>query len=111
MFATNFTVTDTHLTYLRGRENLTEFKQTKTVGAGGKSDNSMANYFCSTCGTLMNRVGSGFPGMNFLRLGTVDDFRLMETKLKPMVEQFVECRVSWLPGVEGVKQVQGLAAP
>jgi hypothetical protein len=109
MFASNFTVTDTHLKYLRGRENLKEFKQSKTIGVGGKSDNTMANYFCSTCGTLMNRVSSGFPGMNFLRLGTVDDFSLMETKLKPRVEQFIESRVSWLPGVEGVKQVEGLA--
>jgi hypothetical protein len=41
-----------------------------------------------------------------LRIGTVDDFNLHETKLKPQVEQFVESRVEWLHGLEGIKQVE-----
>ncbi|KAJ7472209.1 Mss4-like protein [Mycena latifolia] len=77
MFASNFTVADTHLTHLRGRENLTAFSH------------------------------SGFPGMSILRIGTIDDFYLHETKLKPQVEQFIENRVGWLHGAEGVKQVEG----
>ncbi|KAF7354780.1 putative glutathione-dependent formaldehyde-activating gfa [Mycena sanguinolenta] len=101
MFASNFTVLDTHLTHLRGRENLTSFSQSHTIASG----NTMTNYFCSTCGTLMYRVSSGFPGTSVLRLGTVDDFHLHETKLKPRVEQFTENRVAWLHGAEGVKQV------
>ena len=37
--------------------------------------------------------------------------RLMETKLKPTLEQFTKTRVSWLgkglEGVEGVRQTDG----
>ena len=55
----------------------------------------------------MYRVGSGFPGKSILRIGTIDDFHLHETKLKPRVEQFVKDRVGWLGGVEGAKQVEG----
>ena len=71
----------------------------------------MTNYFCDTCGTLMYRVSTGFPGHSALRLGTVDDFALHETKLKPGVEQYVKDRVAWLGGAEGVRQVQGSAYP
>ncbi|KAF8202740.1 Mss4-like protein [Mycena galopus ATCC 62051] len=103
MFASNFTIADTHLTHLRGRENLTTFSQSRTVASG----NTMTNHFCATCGTLMYRVSSGSPGQSILRIGTVDDFHLHETKLKPPVEQFIGTRVGWLHGVEGVKQVEG----
>ncbi|KAJ7472199.1 Mss4-like protein, partial [Mycena latifolia] len=102
MFASNFTVADTHLTHLRGRDNLASFSQSRTIATG----NTMTNYFCSTCGTLMYRVSSGFPGMSILRIGTIDDFHLHETKLKSQAEQFVENRVGWLHGAEGVKQVE-----
>ena len=57
----------------------------------------------------MYRVGAGFPGHSILRIGTVDDFNLHETKLRPRVEQFTKDRVDWLPGLEGVKQVEGSA--
>ncbi|KAJ6492341.1 Mss4-like protein [Mycena sanguinolenta] len=79
MFASNFVVLDTHLTHLRGRYNLTAFAQSRD-----------RNYFSSTCGTLMYRVSSGSPGKSILRVGTIDDFHLHETKLKPEVEQFTE---------------------
>jgi hypothetical protein len=109
MFATNFTILDSHLKHVRGRENLKTFKQSKTVAVKEtpESDNSMTNYFCSTCGGLMYRVGGAFPGMSILRVGTVDDFSLHETKLKPTMEQFTKDRVSWCPGIEGVKQFEG----
>jgi len=55
----------------------------------------------------MYRVGARFPGMSILRIGTVDDFNLMETKLKPTAEQYVENRVAWLKPAEGVKQYVG----
>lgn len=55
----------------------------------------------------MYRRGTGFPGMSILRIGTVDDFNLMDTKLKPRVEQFVKDRVSWTSGVAGALQDQG----
>ena len=55
----------------------------------------------------MYRVSSGFPGYSILRIGTVDDFSLHDTALKPTVEQFIEHRVAWKPPMEGVKQVKG----
>lgn len=57
----------------------------------------------------MWRESSGFPDVKFMRIGTVDDFHLHETKLRPQVEQFVESRVGWLEPIEGVKQVHGLS--
>jgi hypothetical protein len=56
------------------------------------------------------RVGAAFPNCSILRLGTVDDFNLVETKLKPTKELFVKDRVSWFKGVEGneVKRLQSM---
>ncbi|KZV74692.1 hypothetical protein PENSPDRAFT_732085 [Peniophora sp. CONT] len=103
MFASNFVVLDTHLVHLRGEDNLTQFGQSKTVATGNK----MTNFFCKTCGTLMYRVGAGFPGMKIMRIGTVDDFNLHATILKPKVEQFVKDRAEWVGGGQGIKQVAG----
>ncbi|SPO06813.1 uncharacterized protein DNG_09507 [Cephalotrichum gorgonifer] len=105
MFASNFVILDTHLKHLRGRENLTAYGQSATIGSG----ENMTNYFCSTCGSLMYRVGTKFPGASILRIGTVDDFNLAETALKPRVEQYIQDRVAWLGCAEGVKQVEGMA--
>lgn len=105
MFASNFTIQDTHLKWIRGQEELKEFSQSKTIG----THNSMTNVFCSNCGGLMWRYSSGYPGYLFLRIGTVDDFKLHETKLRPQVEQFVENRVAWLEPIKGVKQGHGMA--
>jgi hypothetical protein len=108
MFASNFTVADENIKWLRGRENLKTFSQKKTIGSG----KAMTNFFCITCGTLMNRVGDAFPGLNFLRIGTVDDFSLHETMLKPQIEQFTKDRVGWLhgPDVGGIQRSEGMAA-
>ncbi|KAK2800431.1 hypothetical protein FQN51_006157 [Onygenales sp. PD_10] len=103
MFASNFLVANTHLRHLRGREKLTKFGQSQTIASG----NVMTNYFCSVCGSLMYRVTAAHPDMSVLRIGTVDDFHLHETKLRPQVEQFVKDRVSWLKGIEGVEEVEG----
>ncbi len=100
MFASNFTVDDKYLKHLRGRENMTQWTQKKTIASG----NSMTNHFCTTCGTLMYRVSSGWVGKSILRIGTVDDFHVQETKLKPTAEQFVLTRLSWLPGIPEIKQ-------
>ena len=106
MFASNFTVLDTHLTHIRGRDNLTAYGQSRTIASGKR----MTNHFCSTCGTLMYRVGEAFPGKSILRIGTVDDFHLHETKLKPMAELFVKNRVCWLNSVEGIPQFEAQSA-
>ncbi|KAF5489148.1 hypothetical protein CGCS363_v012681 [Colletotrichum siamense] len=107
MFCSNFTVADTHLRHLRGKETLKSFTQSKTIATG----NDMANHFCGNCGTLLYRVSSGLPGMSILRLGTVDDFSLVEKKLKPQVEQFIDTRASWLRPVDGVKQMKEMHTP
>ncbi|KAL0580648.1 hypothetical protein V5O48_001378 [Marasmius crinis-equi] len=104
MFASNFTIADTHLKHLRGRDNLKTFGQSHSVARG----HNMTNYFCSTCGTLMYRVGTGFPGQSILRIGTVDDFNLHETKLKPQAEIFTENRVGWFGGVDGARKFEGM---
>jgi hypothetical protein len=103
MFATNFVVKDSHLKYARGEDNLQQWSQSHSVATA----NTMTNSFCKTCGSLLYRRGTGFPNMTIMRVGTIDDFSLMETKLKPRVEQFTKDRVSWLKGAEGVKQVEG----
>ncbi|PMD42700.1 hypothetical protein L207DRAFT_510922 [Hyaloscypha variabilis F] len=100
MFASNFSILDTHLTHIRGRDNLTSYAQSQTITSG----KVMTNYFCSTCGTLMYRVG--IKGASILRLGTVDDFNLHESKLKPKREIFVKDRVGWVSPIEGAEQFE-----
>lgn len=54
----------------------------------------------------MYRVGEAFPDRSILRIGTVDDFHLHETKLKPRREIFTKDRVCWLSEVEGIQQLE-----
>lgn len=105
MFASNFVVNESAVKHIRGKEKLSKFGQSKTIITG----NHMENNFCSGCGTLMYRIGTGFPGKLIMRIGTVDDFTLQETKLKPRLEMFTKDRVSWLPGATDIKQVEGYA--
>lgn len=104
MFASNFIVNDSAMKHIRGKDKLSNYSQSKTIASG----NTMTNHFCSVCGTLMYRVSSGFPGMSITRIGTVDDFSLHDTKLKPRHEVFCKDRVSWLTGAKGIKQEDGL---
>jgi hypothetical protein len=105
MFASNFSIADTHLIHERGESNLKQYSTTKSIASGQK----MTNYFCNTCGSLMYRVGERFPGWRILRLGTVDDVELVEGVMRPRYEQFVERRVGWLDGPkgDGVKRFEG----
>ena len=105
-YATNFMVKDSYMKYIRGKENLKMFgPQSKTIATG----NTMSNHFCSTCGALMFRVSSGFPGISIMRVGSIDDFHLQETKIRPRIEQFIKYRLSWLPGVEKTMKFDGHA--
>lgn len=67
----------------------------------------MDSYFCKTCGSLMYRISSGFPGTAIMRLGAVDDFSLYDGALKPQLEQFGKDRVAWAKPAENVKQEDG----
>lgn len=103
MFASNFIIRDTFLNYVRGEDKITKFGQSKTIATG----NTMTNYFCSICGSLMYRISSGSPGYVVMRIGQVDDFELHETALKPRIEQFTKDRVGWFKGAEGAEQHEG----
>ena len=46
--------------------------------------------------------------MSILRIGTVDDFNLAETKLRPSIEQFLKYRVGWFTGVDGAEKHEGM---
>lgn len=100
MFASNFIVETSSAKHLRGEDKLTRWSTDKTIASG----HTMTNSFCSVCGTLMYRVSSGFDDKLIMRIGTVDDFNLQATKLKPRIEQFVKDRVPWLDGGKGVEQ-------
>ncbi|KAK5126730.1 hypothetical protein LTR85_009664 [Meristemomyces frigidus] len=101
--ASNFIVNDSALKHERGEEKLSKFAQSFTIESG----RTMENSFCSNCGTLMYRRSSGFPGKSILRIGTVDDFHLHETKLKPQIEQFTKDRVAWLEPAKDIAQDSG----
>lgn len=89
MFASNFIVKNDALTHERGQEKLTKFVKEEGIWSGG----TMASHFCSVCGSLMYRIGSSYPGVTILRLGQVDDLGLVETTLRPSVEQYGKDRV------------------
>jgi hypothetical protein len=117
-----------HFDHLRGEDKLTRFTISSTTTTG----ESVTNFFCEagppchhigscgqrsldlfahlqTCGSLMYRTGSGFPGTVSLGAGTVDDFELVEHVLKPKVEHYVRTRPAWVSAAEGIRQVEGNA--
>ena len=100
MFASNLTVLASETKHVRGRDKLTKFAQSKTIESG----NTMENHFCSVCGTLMYRISSGWPELLITRIGTVDDYDLHESVLKPRIEIYTKDRVCWLGGADGAVQ-------
>jgi len=103
MFATNFCIKDRTVKHISGQSNLTKYERKHGIATGDQMD----SYFCKTCGSLMYRISSGFPGVYIMRLGQVDDFSLHDTVLKPDVEHYVKNRVAWAKPAEGVKQEMG----
>ncbi len=94
---------DTTLKHIRGQSNLTKYERKEGIASGDQMD----SHFCKTCGSLLYRISSGFPGVAIMRLGAVDDFSLHEGALKPRVEQFGRDRVGWVRPTEGVRQEGG----
>lgn len=58
----------------------------------------------------MYRRGAAAPGTSILRIGTVDDFKLAETALRPTIEQYVKHRVDWIKDIENMVQIEGQAS-
>lgn len=85
-----------HLDHVRGKDNLKTCSQSQTIHSG----EAMINYFCCTCDTLMYRLAERLPGLSILRIGTVDDLSLHETKLRPRQEHWTKDHVSWLKGIQ-----------
>lgn len=104
MQAWNFIADDDYVHYVRGEDNISTFTTKKPIKAG----NDMTNYFCKTCGTLMNRKSSGFEGKSFLRSGTVDDVNVQNGPLRPTMELFVGSRNSAIRPIEGATQYEGM---
>ncbi|KAF2193709.1 hypothetical protein K469DRAFT_712491 [Zopfia rhizophila CBS 207.26] len=71
----------------------------KTADGG----NPITSYFCGDCGSTMWRDGDSFPGMNVIKVGTIDDTDAI-SKAKPGVELYVSRRVDWVPATEGTEQ-------
>ena len=82
---------------------MTKYERKHGIATGDQMD----NHFCTTCGSLMYRISSGFPKVAIMRLGQVDDFDLINGALKPQLEQFVKDRVPWAKPAEGVRQENG----
>lgn len=106
MFASNFAIDDKHLEHVRGRDKLKHWANSTTPA---RPDTTMTDYVCETCGTLMYRISSAFPSVPILRIGSVDDLVLHETKLRPQWEQFTKDRVSWFkgPDIPGIVRISG----
>ncbi|KAM7192175.1 glutathione-dependent formaldehyde-activating gfa protein [Rhypophila sp. PSN 637] len=69
MFASNFTVRDSYFEHACGKDRLKTFSQSQTIASG----KAMTNYFSENYGTLVP----------ILYTGTVDEFSLHETRLRP----------------------------
>ncbi|TGJ81094.1 hypothetical protein E0Z10_g7652 [Xylaria hypoxylon] len=94
-------VSSTSVNILQGHEHLTTLVKPDNAASGG----AVINTRCDSCGTLMHRVSSGFPGITVVRTGTVEDAGLFETKLRPRTEMFTKYRPSWLQACEGATQL------
>ena len=64
----------------------------------------MKSHFCSTCGSLIYRTSSGYPGKIALKVGNIDDDGKANQDYIPDVEIFTRTRAPWIQAVEGAKQ-------
>ncbi|KAI9750920.1 MAG: hypothetical protein M4579_006243 [Chaenotheca gracillima] len=76
----------------------------KTWSTIVESGNNMTSHFCSTCGSLIYRTSTGYPGTFALKVGNVDDDGEANRVYVPQVEIFTRTRVPWVKAVEGAKQ-------
>lgn len=69
-----------------------------------ESGNEITSHFCGTCGSLVYRSSSGYPGKFVLKVGNVDDDGKTNSDFVPDVEVFTRTRSPWIPAVAGAKQ-------
>ncbi|KAJ7477199.1 Mss4-like protein [Mycena galericulata] len=92
-FSSIFVVKKSGVHFLTGSEdNLTKYVREHGIISG----NTMTSSFCTTCGTLMWRVSTGQPGNLLMRIGTVDNKKVANEKLKPQIEIFAPDKFEWL---------------
>jgi len=94
-FSLNYLIDDADLVIVSG----TLSTWTQTVNSG----NSMTNHSCGTCGSLLYRTSSGYPGKLAVKVGGIDDEDVV-LKYVPDVEIFTRSRASWVKPVEGAVQ-------
>ncbi len=70
------------------------------------SGNEITNHSCNSCGGLLYRTSTGYPGTMVIKAGLVDGSDESEA-FKPDVELFTNSRLTWLRPVEGAKQEPG----
>ncbi|KAJ7477202.1 Mss4-like protein [Mycena galericulata] len=92
-FSSIFIVKKSGVHFITGSEDdLTKYVRDHGILTG----NTMTSAFCKTCGTLMWRISTGQPENLLMRIGTVDDKKVADEKLKPRVENFVPAKFEWL---------------
>jgi hypothetical protein len=63
----------------------------------------MSNHSCSTCGSLLYRTSSGYPGKLAVKIGNIDEEDAVLNYV-PDVEIFTRTRPAWVKPVEGAVQ-------
>ncbi|KAL6408107.1 glutathione-dependent formaldehyde-activating protein [Ilyonectria robusta] len=73
----------------------------------GGSGNEGSEHFCPDCGAQLYVTSNAAPGIVIIKAGTLDDWRLNDTKFKPTVEIFCQYKYNWLPDIGGTTKFEG----
>lgn len=79
----------------------------KTYDWTHESGMKMEFSFCGDCGVTVSKTGDNdaFKGLIIVQAGTLDDEKGLE-RAAPATELYVKNRVSWIPELAGVGQMQ-----
>jgi hypothetical protein len=69
----------------------------------GASGNPFFRTFCSRCGSPISGSGQAYPGLTFIKAGTLDD----PSWVKPGVHMWCSAKQPWVMIEDGVAQVPG----
>ncbi|KAF2767351.1 hypothetical protein EJ03DRAFT_315958 [Teratosphaeria nubilosa] len=81
--------------------------QPKTITKKADSGNDITSYFCGDCGTTLFRGGATFGQNKVVKVGVMDDPKIIEAA-KPAMELYVPQRASWLAPVAGSQQLKDM---